>query len=255
MLSVLWTMRAQPRLAARGSCHRTRTGRATVEDTDVMRPHRAALFGCLVLLPGCGSSQIEGTKVCRRYPTAFTESGLSYTCTLDIRILTCRDSSRFVVQDWTYVSSAEFVLEAQVPNRVRAESRSFQTLGMVVTSSVVSRDYRYDASGRLVERHRRRSDVGGARDLDITEYTSWDGLGRPTAGAVSGPNGAGPITIRYDDVTRTMNASNGESTTVDASGNVVREVVVYGFGEPGLIERTIQTTAELCLQPDPHVLP
>jgi len=213
-----------------------------------MRPDRAAvLFACLVLMPGCGSSQIEGTKVCRRYPTAFTESGLSYTCTLDIRTLTCRDSSRFIVQDWTYVGSTDFVLEAQVPNQIRAQSRSFQTLGMVVTSSVVSTEYQYDTSGRLVQRHRRRSDIGGARDLGVTEYTSWDALGRPTAGTVSAPTGAGSITIRYDDATRTMNASNGESTTVDANGNVIREVVVSGFGEPGIIERTIQTTAEICL--------
>ncbi|HET6898584.1 MAG TPA: hypothetical protein VFK70_09560 [Vicinamibacteria bacterium] len=211
------------------------------------RERMFALFACLVVIPGCGSSDVEGTKVCRRYPTAFTESGLSYTCTFDIRILTCRDSSHFVLQDWTYVSSADFVFEAQVPNRIRAESRSFQTLGMVVTSSVVSTEYRYDASGRLLERHRRRSDIGGARDLDTTQYSSWDAAGRPTAGSVSGPNGAGPITLGYDDAARRMDASNGESTTADANGNVVREVVVYGFGEPGLIERTIQTTAEICL--------
>jgi hypothetical protein len=44
-----------------------------------------------------------------------------------------------------------------------------------------------------------------------------------------------------------MDASNGESTTVDANGNVVREVVVYGLGVPGVIDRAIGTTAEICL--------
>jgi len=44
-----------------------------------------------------------------------------------------------------------------------------------------------------------------------------------------------------------MDASNGESVTVDANGNVVREIVVYGFGEAGGFDRTIQTTAEICL--------
>jgi hypothetical protein len=210
-----------------------------------MRP-RAGLFACLVVIPACGSSNIEGTKVCRRYPTAFVESGRPYTCSLDVRTLRCNDASRFVVQDWVYASAADFVLEAQVPNRIRAESRSFSTLGMVVTSSEVSTEYRYDTSTRLVERRRRRSDIGGARDLDATEYTSWDALGRPTAGTVSGPNGAGPITIRYDDAARRMDASNGESTTVDANGNVVREAVVYGLGAPGVIDRAIGTTAEIC---------
>jgi hypothetical protein len=39
------------------------------------RDRAAALFGGLVLVPACGSSHIEGTKVCRRYPTAFNEGG------------------------------------------------------------------------------------------------------------------------------------------------------------------------------------
>jgi hypothetical protein len=211
-----------------------------------VRP-RAALFACLVVFPACGgSSNIEGTKVCRRYPTAFVESGRPYTCTFDVRILRCNDASRFVVQDWVYASAADFVLEARVPNGIRAESRSFSTLGMVVTSSVVATEYRHDASTRLVQRRRRRSDVTGARELDVTDYTSWDALGRPIAGTVSGPNGAGPITIRYDDAARRMDASNGESTTVDANGNAVREVVVYGLGAPGVIDRAIGTTAEVC---------
>lgn len=159
----------------------------------------------------------------------------------------CNDASRFVVQDWWYASDVDFVLEAQVPNRILVQSRSFSTLGMVVTSSTVSTGYRYDASARLVERHRRRSDVGGEHELDVTEYTSWDAVGRPTSGTVSAPSGTGPITIRYEDGARTMAASNGESVTLDANGNVIREVVVFGFGTPGVLDRTIQTTAEICL--------
>jgi hypothetical protein len=212
------------------------------------RARAAALFAGLVLVPACGSSPIERTKVCRRYPTAFSESGRPYSCTLDVRTLTCRDSSHFVVQDWTYVSGADFVMEAQVPNRIRAQSRTFSTLGMVVTSSTVSTEYRYDASARLVERHRRRMDVGGPRELDLTEYTSWDALGRPTSATVSAPSGTGPITIRYDDSARRMDASNGESVTVDANGTVVREIVVFGLGPPGDgLDRQVQTTAEICL--------
>jgi hypothetical protein len=213
----------------------------------VSRHRAAALFAGLVLAPACGSSRIEGTKVCRRYPTAFVEAGRPYTCALDGRILRCNDSSRFVVQEWWYASDVDFVREAQVPNRVLAQSRSFSTLGMVVTSSTVSTEYRYDASARLVERRRRRSDVGGARDLDVTTYTSWDSLGRPTRGTVSASGEMGSVSIRYDDAARRMDASSGESVTVDANGSVIREVVVFGFGAPGVIDRTIETTAELCL--------
>jgi len=39
-----------------------------------------------------------------------------------------------------------------------------------------------------------------------------------------------------------------ESVTVDANGNVVHEVVVYGLGPPGDgLDRQIQTTAEICV--------
>lgn len=209
---------------------------------------RGALFACLVLASACGSSHIEGTKVCRRYPTAFTEAGRAYTCTFDVRSLRCGDTSRFVVQEWLYIGSADFVMEAQAPNRILAQSRSFATLGMVVSSSNVSTDYAYDGSGRLLERRRRRMDVTGTRDLDLTTYSSWDALGRPTAGTISVQGDARPLSIRYDDSARRLDASNGESTTVDANGNVVREVVVYGLGPPGDgVDRQIQTTAEICL--------
>jgi len=120
-------------------------------------------IGLMLLAAGCGSSRIEGTKVCRRYPTAFTESGRPYTCAFDGgHVLRCDDSSHFVTQEWMYASAADFVLEPQVTNRLLLESRSFITNGMVNTSSATTTDYTYDASRRVVERRRRRSEIGRA---------------------------------------------------------------------------------------------
>src|SRR4029079_778576 len=166
------------------------------------------------------------TKVCRRYPTAFTESGRPYTCAFDGgHVLRCDDSSHFVTQEWMYASAADFVLEPQVTNRLLLESRSFITNGMVNTSSATTTDYTYDASRRVVERRRRRSDFAGTRFLETVTYTAWDALGHPIAGNLRADDAIGPITIRYDDSSRRMEASNGESVTRDTNGNVVREDV------------------------------
>ena len=100
-----------------------------------------ALFAWLAFAPACGSSPIEGTKVCRRYPTTFIEAGLSYTCTFDVRILTCRDSSHFVVQDWWYAGSADFVQEAQVPNRILAKPLDVETVRRVLGEAVSRTDH------------------------------------------------------------------------------------------------------------------
>jgi YD repeat-containing protein len=200
----------------------------------------------LILVASCSTSHIEGTKVCRRYATAFTESGRSYQCTFDVRFLTCTGDARAV---WEYGDTSDFVLETQVPSRILAVTRSVSTGGpMLVSASTTQTDYRYDGSGRLLERRRRRNDVTGLHELDVTEYTAWDALGRPTAGTIRVPDGrTGPVTIRYDDSARRMDVSNGESLTQDANGNIVREVVVYSFGAPSVVDRTIQSTGEFCL--------
>lgn len=199
----------------------------------------------LIFIASCRTSHIEGTKVCRRYATAFTEDGRSYQCTFDVRFLTCTGGS--VNTEWEYGSSADFVLEPQVPNRILAVRRSFSTSGMLVTSSLTQTDYRYDGSGRLLERRRRRNDVTGLRELDVVAYTAWDSFGRPTSGTIRAGDRTGPVTIQYDDAARRMEASNGEAVTRDADGNIVREVVVIAFGTPTAVDDVIQSTTEFCM--------
>jgi YD repeat-containing protein len=211
-----------------------------------MKPKPAtALATGLLVVACCRTSHIEGTKVCRRYATTFSEAGQPYQCTFDVRFLRCTGSASTV---WEYSGPSEFVLEAQVPNRILALTRSVSTGGpMLISASTTRADYRYDGSGRLLERRRWRNNVTGLRELDVVEYTAWDAFGRPTSGTIRAGDRSGAVTLQYDDAARRMEASNREAVIRDADGNIVREVVVIGFGEPSVVDTLIQGTTEFCL--------
>ena len=149
-----------------------------------------------------------------------------------------------------YGSVEDFIREAQIPNKLLVRQRQVTfSGGMLITFNQTVTDYRYDASGRLIERRRTRR-VGlsfSFVELDLVEYSGWDSQGRPTSGTIHVGDNAQPVTIAYDDRARQMEASNGEAVTRDANGNVVREVVVVGFGPTSVVGDTIQSTAEVCL--------
>ena len=210
-----------------------------------MKRRGAAVAASLALLTSCGRSEVEGTKVCRRYPTALTQGGQPYQCTFDVRFLRCTGSATTV---WEYSGPEAFVLEPQVPSRILAVARSVSAGGpLLVSSSHTQTDYRYDSSGRLVERRRRITVVTGTIELDVLEYTAWDSFGRPSAATLRAEDRTAPVSIRYDDAARRMEASNGEAVTRDSDGNIVREVFVFGFGAPFAVDTIIQSTSELCL--------
>ena len=149
-----------------------------------------------------------------------------------------------------YGSLEDFIREAQIPNKPLVRQREVSSGGpMLVTQSRTVTDYRYDASGRLIER-RRTLQTGlmtSPRELDLVEYSAWDSQGRPTSGTIRVGDNAQPVTIVYDDRARKMEASNGEAVTRDANGNVVSEVIVVAFGPATVFGYIIQSTAEVCL--------
>jgi len=204
-----------------------------------------------MLLTSCGGkTPSEPSRLCRRYPSAFTENGLSYQCGLESNaMLTCR-SGTAAQQSWLYGSLEDFVREAQVSNKLLVRQRDASVSpGTLVTFSQTVTDYRYDASGRLIERRRtRRTGLSsGFIEIDLIAYSDWDSQGPPTSGTVHVGDNAQRVTIVYDDRARHMEASNGEAVTRDANGNVVSEVVVLGFGPANVVAYTIQSTTELCL--------
>ena len=213
---------------------------------------RCALAPALaaMLLTSCSKKPTEPSRFCRRYPTAFTENGLSYQCGLESTATLSCLSGTTPRESWVYASLEDFVREAQVPNKLLVRQRVVSSGGpMLVTTSRTITDYRYDASGRLIERRRtRRTGLSsGFIELDLIEYSAWDSQGRPISGTIHVGDNAQPLTIGYDDRARQMEASNGEAVTRDANGNVVREVTVVGFGPANVFEYIIQSTAEACL--------
>jgi hypothetical protein len=202
------------------------------------------------LLTSCGGKMpTDPTRFCRRYATGFTEDGLSYQCGLTNTTLTCL-SGTSLRESWLYGSLEDFIREAQIPNKLLVRQREVSSSpGTLITFIDTVTDYRYDASGRLIERRRtRRTGLSsGFIELDLMEYTAWDSQGRPTSGTIHVGDNAQPVRISYDDRARQMGSSNGEAVTRDANGNVVREVVVVGFGPPNVVEYVIQSTAEVCL--------
>lgn len=217
---------------------------------------RCALATALaaILLTSCGGKTpteptTEPSRICRRYPTAFTENGRSYQCSLNNATLTCL-SGTTPREAWQYGSREDFIREAQIPNKLLVRQLDVSSGGvMLVTQIRTVTDYRYDASGRLIERRRTRKTGLSSSfiELDLIEYSAWDSQDRPTSGTIRAGDNAQPVRISYDDRARQMEASNGEAVTRDANGNVVREVIVVGFGPANVVEHTIQSTAEVCL--------
>ena len=206
-----------------------------------------------ILLTSCGGKTptelTEPSRICRRYPTAFTVNGLSYQCSLSNATLTCL-SGTTPREAWQYGSREDFIREAQIPNKPLVRQLDVSSGGvMLVTQIRTVTDYRYDASGRLIERRRTRKTGLSSSfiELDLVEYSAWDSQDRPTSGTIHVGDNAQPVRISYDDRARQMEASNGEAVTRDANGNVVREVIVVGFGPANVFEYAIQSTTEVCL--------
>ena len=210
----------------------------------------AALLGA-VLAASCGrSSPTERGRLCRRYPTAMTVGGLSLTC----GVSGCESGwgRRWA---WAYRSHWDFVLEAQTPNRRLVLSQRFNWQGQWawMGSGGSETEYQYDGDGQLVAR--RRTSWGGLagtpsgrREVDRTDYDSWDHAGRPIAGTYRADDQEQHVTIWYDDPSRTMRSSIGELAVQDTDGNLVREVEVIG-GRPSAREHVIQATDVACIEP------
>ena len=217
-----------------------------------LRAFRCALATAMAAMPltSCGGEvPTEPSRFCRRYATGFTGNGLSYQCGLTNTTLTCL-SGTSLRESWLYGSVEDFIREAQIPNRLLVRQREVSSSpGTLVTFSDTVTDYRYDASGRLIERRRTRRFglSSGFTEVDLVEYSTWDSQGRPTLGTIHVGDNAQSVTIVYDDRARQMEATNGEAVTRDANGNVVREVVVVGSGPANISQYTIQSTAEVCL--------
>jgi len=189
---------------------------------------RFALAVGLLALAGCaGRVPTAPGPACRTWMLRYSDqSGRTFGCEARPLEPSCSAFPVYLTVTWTYRSHADFVHEADVPNRVLALRRQTTGCGTFVTTgcSHTVVDYAYDAQSRLRRRERSSShSLGGGRTIDVATYTAWDRRGRPTQGELEADGARVPLTIVYDDSRRITQASNGELVEQDVHGNVIRE--------------------------------
>jgi YD repeat-containing protein len=189
---------------------------------------------------------------CRTYPTSVVNTTVSPGATVTLTYSGTHDTathqttysfkysdksggSYSYVQVVKYPSTASFVDEVQViPPRPHATTTTVTGgVSYVLTNQ-------YDAQGRLTT-----ATNEAAGTTITTTYTAWDATGRPTAGKNSV---TGPLTITYDDATRTAttkSAGGTQAQSYDANGNP--SMLVQTYGESVFKTTTsIKSTAQVC---------
>ncbi len=193
---------------------------------------RAVTVACVsfVMGAGCGRSSTSPSPTCRRFATAVSRTdspSAVETCSWRPPTYGCYGGS------WSYHDTADFVDEAQTPNRILAVSRTQYLPGSPGLwryggSSQGTTNYSYDPNRRLLLIQ------SGA---DTIAFDSWDSLERPVAGTRTNVGGTTRVTITYDDAARVMVVSTGEVVQQDRDGNITRD---------GSMEWSVRTTDVVC---------
>jgi YD repeat-containing protein len=126
-------------------------------------------------------------------------------------------------------------------------TRSLSTVGNGAIA--LSKTNTFDSNGRVTGFSARSA--GGTITM---RYSSWDALGRPTAGTMQSPAGASTQTITYNDTARTMtevmNTRGITSTmtyTYDESGNLRGTASTVTGGQGSTTTVTPRSSATVCL--------
>lgn len=157
----------------------------------------------------------------------------------------------------TYGSAADFVDEvAALPPISKATSVAVTSAAGRCPSPFEVRQ-QYDTTGRLLRVTSTSASNFAANS--VKTFTAWDARGRPTEGLFDNFRVTGPVAIRYDDAARTTTDvatyDNGNwivttTTTHDAGGNVVREVLsdaIPGEARPAYTTTTtVLATDRVC---------
>jgi hypothetical protein len=188
------------------------------------------------------------TRACRRWPLRYSTGGATFTCDPSPSLPSCSAFPINIKVTWEYRSQADFVHEADVPNRVLALRQSTVGCGTFAVTGCRQEDvrYEYDSQGRLARRVRTWSHtLGGGGTFDEVTYSGWDRRGRPTQGQKQAEGQVSPLRIDYDDAQRTARASDGEVVQQDVFGNALSEVVVRG-GSTSETIYSIQSYQDVC---------
>jgi YD repeat-containing protein len=236
---------------------------------------RAVRLPCLLLslaaAGACGGTASSPTQstggansggsgpTCRTYPASSTVSFQSTdgvtrtspsTCAWDANLhqLTCTISvsSGGPVCTTTvsgYASTADFIDELRAIPPVLLRTSDVQTSSGAPpcgAGAIQNITYVYDAQRRLTQL---------LNGTFTTTFTSWDSVGRPTAGSLT--SGA-PVTIAYDAAARTQTQTTGTggaavvvTTTFDTTGTPIR-VVTQENGVTSTTTTQVTATAQVC---------
>lgn len=217
----------------------------------LIRERRLALAVGALALAGCsGSGPTAPGRACRTWMLRYSDqNGRTFRCQPNPLQPSCSAFPVNVTVTWTYRSQADFVHEADVPNRILALRRETTGCGTFATTgcSHALVEYAYDAQGRLVRRERSSgSSLGGGLTIDVATYAAWDGRGRPTRGEIEANGVRVSLTIAYDDSQRIALASNGELVEQDLLGNVVREAQLDNDHPSFQTDYTIEAVQQVC---------
>jgi hypothetical protein len=208
------------------------------------------LIVALLTLAGCSGAPTAPGRPCRSWPLRYADQfGRTFRCAADPLAPSCSAFPVNLSVTWTYRSHADFVHEADVPNRILALRRDTLGCGTFATTGCNRAliDYSYDTQSRLVRRERSSShSLGGGGTLDVATYTAWDARGRPTRGELETSDLSQPLTITYDDARRIAQTSNGEFVEQDVHGNVIREAQLGDTSASFEDVFTIEAVQQVC---------
>jgi hypothetical protein len=204
--------------------------------------HHARRDPLLLALTACGSSPAAPSRRCRRYPLHYTENGVPGNCEFAPGRATLDCYAGSTHGSWQYASLSDFVSEAQVPNLVLVQQRTWSGGGPMLISYGSHTTVNTYEGPRLLTRVRTASNAFASWTIDSVRYDHWDRFGRPTAGLITRGETTDTLTLHYDDGAGTVHLSNGEFTLRDKNGNVAQEAE-FG-GSPHVF--VIQELAEVC---------
>jgi YD repeat-containing protein len=180
----------------------------------------------------------------------------------NINVSTSQGARFSYVQVTTYPTAEDFIAEivrfkppatlatnpnGPILNIIPPLTRSRSTTGNGAIA--LSKTNRHDTNGRLTGYSARSA--GGTISM---QYSAWDALGRPTAGAMQSPTGPSTQTITYDDkamsMTETTTSKGLTSTmtyTYDQSGNLRSTAATITRGQPSTTTVTSHSSDTICL--------
>lgn len=189
---------------------------------------------------------------CRRAPAVLDVNGTRHRCSFGGGTFSC-SAGISATRQTTWGSVDDFVREKHVVGLILAREHRTTSNSLGGGSASTTSLYEHDAEGRLFRRTRTgTSAIGGSRAsevYDVTTFTTWDALGRPTRAIVRDAEDEEEVSMSYDEAARLTRWSNGELVRQDQDGNVLVHIRVFRTSRRSfrhVEEITVLASTEVC---------